>query len=406
MMTQPIGLRLRQAREDQEISLEKIARETHIRLHYLRALEDGDLEALPSAAQARGFLRSYARYLGLDLKHLPADLSDEVVREPFTPEPSPVLPGSTDLSPADIYASLGKVLKDQRELLGFSLDDIEQNTHIRAHYLLALEGGQIGELPSPVQGRGMLANYANFLGLESEPLLLQFAEGLQADLAARQGGRKTVPGSEAGRIQSPGWRWLLSGDVIIGGVLILALVGFVLWGAIRISTLRAEQTGAEAPLSIGQVLNTTSTPTLLPTTPTPEGNASLSEVEEPPEVFEETALPEFGEGIIQVYVVVKQRSWMRVVVDGEEVFSGRTLPGSAYPFSGDERIEILTGNAAGLQVYHNQIDLGTLGFYGEVVNLLFTADGAITPTPTLTPTVTPTTPTTPTAVPTATPEAS
>ena len=38
-------------------------------------------------------------------------------------------------------------------------------------------------LPSPVQGRGMLKNYADFLGLESDTLLLTFADGLQTGLA-------------------------------------------------------------------------------------------------------------------------------------------------------------------------------------------------------------------------------
>jgi hypothetical protein len=32
----------------------------------------------------------------------------------------------------------------------------------------------------------MLSNYAIFLGFDPEPLLLRFAEGLQANLAARQ----------------------------------------------------------------------------------------------------------------------------------------------------------------------------------------------------------------------------
>ena len=41
-------------------------------------------------------------------------------------------------------------------------------------------------LPSPVQGRGMLNNYAAFLGMNADRLLLQFAEGLQAQLDARR----------------------------------------------------------------------------------------------------------------------------------------------------------------------------------------------------------------------------
>ena len=40
-----------------------------------------------------------------------------------------------------------------------------------------------------------------------------------------------------------------------------------------------------------------------------------------------------------------QRAYLRVTVDGTVKFDGRTTPGSAYPFEGRERIEVLTGRA-------------------------------------------------------------
>ena len=42
-----------------------------------------------------------------------------------------------------------------------------------------MEKGHLDDLPSPVQGRGMISNYANFLNLDGESVLLRFAEGLQ-----------------------------------------------------------------------------------------------------------------------------------------------------------------------------------------------------------------------------------
>ena len=87
---------------------------------------------------------------------------------------------------------------------------------------------------------------------------------------------------------------------------------------------------------------------------------------------------------------------MRVSVDGEIEFEGRVIPGSAYQFSGQERIELLTGNGAALQIFFNQNDLGILGDYGEVIFRVFTLEGMMLPTPTITPTATATLPTTPT----------
>jgi hypothetical protein len=61
-----IGEELRAAREVRGVSLEEAERATRIRLKLLTAMEASDLSAFASPAQARGFLRNYAAYLGLD----------------------------------------------------------------------------------------------------------------------------------------------------------------------------------------------------------------------------------------------------------------------------------------------------------------------------------------------------
>ena len=65
-MTNPVSSQLRQKREEKQLTLEQAAQDTHIRLRFLQALESGDFGELPSHIQVRGFLRSYADYLGLD----------------------------------------------------------------------------------------------------------------------------------------------------------------------------------------------------------------------------------------------------------------------------------------------------------------------------------------------------
>lgn len=61
-----IGPQLRAAREAREISLEQAEEETKIRKKYLLALEDDTPEVIPGDVYARGFLRTYANWLGLD----------------------------------------------------------------------------------------------------------------------------------------------------------------------------------------------------------------------------------------------------------------------------------------------------------------------------------------------------
>jgi cytoskeletal protein RodZ len=61
-----IGNSLREARARRQIDLTQAEQATKIRVRYLRALEDERFEQLPSQTYVKGFLRTYADYLGLD----------------------------------------------------------------------------------------------------------------------------------------------------------------------------------------------------------------------------------------------------------------------------------------------------------------------------------------------------
>ena len=61
-----IGNSLREARERQGLGYPEIELATKIRAKYIRALEEENFTAIPGDAYIRGFLRTYAEYLGLD----------------------------------------------------------------------------------------------------------------------------------------------------------------------------------------------------------------------------------------------------------------------------------------------------------------------------------------------------
>ena len=178
--------------------------------------------------------------------------------------------------------------------------------------------------------------------------------------------------------------------MIFGGLLIFLLTIFLIWGVGRISNLNNNQEVTPTEISLGGLLLGTPTPEQVPATatPTPEPASGLelppNETGEAPE----SEIPPPAEGAVQVYVVVHQRAWLQVLVDGEEEFAGRVLPGAAFPFAGEEYVEILTGNGLALEVYYNEENLGRLGFFGEVIHQVFAVEGIFTPTPTNSPTPT------------------
>ena len=87
-----IGAALRDARENRGLSLAEVSARTKIRIEQLRALEDNAFERLPERIFVRGFIRAYAREVGLD---------PESVVSHFHPEPAPV-------ESADVAVAAGK----------------------------------------------------------------------------------------------------------------------------------------------------------------------------------------------------------------------------------------------------------------------------------------------------------
>src|SRR5437762_2351804 len=61
-----LGASLRAARHKRGLELDAVQRELRIRKRYLEALEGERFELLPGQVSARGFLREYAEFLGLD----------------------------------------------------------------------------------------------------------------------------------------------------------------------------------------------------------------------------------------------------------------------------------------------------------------------------------------------------
>jgi len=522
-MTQSIGQKLKQAREEQNLTLDKASEGTHIRLPYLNALEIDDLSLLPSPVQARGFLRNYAEYLGLNIEQLLDELranqtpTDQIIGPvdevpplaPQTLEPGPAplaqleydsdaqdgsstksvpektihrgrrkaepdvesepqavdhatvdedafsspapqllsnaaeeanindslwqtwlnrlgsllrkgngnatqadtlvdaLPEtslteseeaipeveSQEFDPVDeslestqIFKEIGSILRARRELLSLHFDEVERNTHVKAHYLEALENGAMNRLPSTVQTRGMLSNYATFLDLDVDALLLRYADALQAwhreknpQMPARKPGQPITA-------NIPPLRSFIAGDMIFGVGVAILLIGFSIWGINQVMILQSQKVVHPTAPPISDILLASPDPSLI--TPT----ATLLQIQSVGKPTETIVIPTQNLNVnVQVNLVAVERTFMRVVVDGKEVFNGRVVPGNAYPFEAEDQVEVLVGSGAAIRIVYNGQDLGLLGGLGQVIDNIYRADEIITPTvqPTPTPTKTP-----------------
>jgi cytoskeleton protein RodZ len=550
-MSITIGQRLKKAREELYLTLEKASDETRIRIIFLQALESDDYSLMPSSAQGRGFLRNYAEYLNINIDEMIADfqknppppeemsgplpqvnlvesdippltdpreekkpppiwnswfarrqkaeLTPEVestepaqeetpipiaegeaeqpkprsrrkkkVEEEFPPTP-PVEPVSqpeqakeikvegeslpinteqmedkdeaqpgllarlaslfrvrlnkseSDMEEADevpfgpatkqgmpsesasvIFAEIGRRLRERRELISLTIDEVERHTHLRAALVRAMEEGAFDKLPSTVQTRGMLANYAAFLDLDDDTILLRFADAVQARH------REKYSETPRERIQTevatsmPLLRSFIAGDLIFGVVMIALILALAVWGIGRVLNLRDNNLAQATAPSIVEVLAGTPLPT-------PSVDVTFVPVDDAPLATgapgqTSAAAPTLGANVnVVINIFAVERTFLRVSVDGEVVFEGRMAPRETQVYEAENQVEVLTGNAAALRITYNGRDLGLMGNVGEVVSRVYTISGIVTPTATIPPTPTETLPTTSTPTSTITP---
>ena len=326
-------------------------------------------------------------------------LEIEPTLRPIEPEPKEEIPSLPQENSLEILRNIGRDLRERRELLSLHFEEVERNTHVKAHYLEALERGALDDLPSTVQTRGMLSNYATFLDLDVDAILLRFADALQARHRERNPQTRARKPGQPIIANMPPVRGFIAGDMIFGVSIAILLVGFAIWGVSRVMTLQSQRDVKPTAPSISEVLLAspdaavfTVTPTFLPVESIP-GEATVT-VEIP---------TQNANADVQLNLVAVERTYMRVVVDGKTEFDGRVVPGNAYPFDAEGQIEVLVGNGAAIRIVYNGRDLGLMGTFGQVVNNIYMGTEIITPTalPTATGTITPVP--TKTAPPTTTP---
>jgi len=87
--TESLGDYLKKEREKKNISLRDVSRNTRVREHLLEAIEADRYDLLPSPTFVKGFLQSYAKYVGLDANEVVLRFQN-VMKGLLKEEPSPL----------------------------------------------------------------------------------------------------------------------------------------------------------------------------------------------------------------------------------------------------------------------------------------------------------------------------
>ncbi len=88
-MSLTLGEKLRQAREERGISISEVAEQTRISAHYIDSIENDDFRTLPGGIFNKGFVKSYAKYVGIDEQEALQDYSRLISTQEGAPSDEP-----------------------------------------------------------------------------------------------------------------------------------------------------------------------------------------------------------------------------------------------------------------------------------------------------------------------------
>ena len=279
----------------------------------------------------------------------------------------------------DAY-SLGQILREAREANEITIEDAVAGLKIRQPILEAFEAGEfeIAGVPE-IQVRGMLRIYGRFLELDEEDVLRLYSQMRLAQEKARRsrrGSRRRREEAEAERVLSstqPMQEMQLaerrsSTCRSVLRVLLLLLISAAALAIIAYVTV--ELVGLENVISPGQAADATViSPPTETEAPLPAEPAAAAPTD--------SNRAQYGGSGILVSLLLTQRSWMSVQVDGVEQFSGIAAPDTLLEYNALSEVRVAAANAMALNVIWNGQRQGQIGGRGQRADIRFTATEAI-----------------------------
>ncbi len=332
--------------------------------------------------------------------------------------------------------SFGDKLKREREMRAITLEEIAEATKIGTRSLKALEDEHFDQLPGGIFNKGFVRAYARFLGLDEEQAVADYmaasnevgnSTAMQLKALADEAERVRAT-NEAAKQSNTG-----SMIAVLIAIVLLSAIGFGAWKAYQFKKQQAaaEAAAAAAPrrrapppvalqTSPEQTTSTTpggtsptspvtqptgtlpgipataaqsaapqspvssgsSTTTPQSTTPATPTTAPSTNANKPPVATSAGAsATDKTKSNYQVTVGLKvvKPSWIDVKSDGKQVFSATIGPNEGkrgeLSFQANERINLIIGNAAGVELTVNGKPAGPLGEDGKTRNLTITPQG-------------------------------
>lgn len=284
---------------------------------------------------------------------------------------------------------VGDILRGEREKQGLTIDDIARETSIRDAYLEAIEKGDYDALPGDVYAKGFIRNYSRFLQLDGDALLQKYDEERnitktvqpvdkqKADEPKKPAGHHSLFGrgkekKEASEKQQPADHSVSAAQPEKPKNL------FAAGDAYRNSLEKEEKSGSKKFMILLGAMVVFLGGVYIAfmddgTEPAPKETVQVEEAQQPAPPAEK----KYDD--VEITAKALENCWISVKADGQTIFEGTIEKGKEMSWKGKESIEILAGNAGGIQITYNGKDAGTLGQIGQVAERTFKKNEDVKP---------------------------
>ncbi len=228
------------------------------------------------------------------------------------------------MNPAPCSSSFGRYLRAIRIQRGIDLESVAREIRVGVGQLTLIESEDHSRLPDEIYVKGILRAYARCIGVDGDDIVERYLlNRFESDENSRSRAGSGFMGLKGARV------WLLA----LGAILVMSCAIYGVW---KYQPLPA------------------------PPHPAHTGNTPASDPMPP-------AIRQQGPWMLQIDAV--EKTWIKVNIDGEEALDYLLNPGDHIELEARSRINMLIGNAGGLNMRLNDEPVAVPGTSGEVVNI-------------------------------------
>jgi len=236
---------------------------------------------------------------------------------------------------------LGKFLKREREGKNITLRELAKKTKVKEHFLKAIEEDRYDLLPSPIYVKGFLSAYAKNVGLDFHEVLLRYEQSFKKVEILPLEVRPPVEHLKKTRINVK-HIW-----IVLSVVAIALLITYFFHPYLSSPPMEPPSKKLERD----QIVSSIAPTQVKEVSPGVEGKPFSLDLK----ALEET--------------------WIQIKVNSQLPTEALFKVGERGSYRANDRIELLIGNAGGLDIIFNGKLLERFGRSGEVVKLVFTSQG-------------------------------